>query len=76
MKMLGKEEILETMHKMMDDFCPWDCPENTDHIERMAYWLDGVHAMTVALLERNEEEEAERAARVAQYMAEKKEAQQ
>lgn len=71
--MLGKEEILETMHKMMDDFNPWDCPEDTDHIERMAYWLDGVHAMTVALLERNEEEEAERAARVAQYMAEKKE---
>lgn len=70
---LGKEEVLETMHKLMDDFCPWDSPEDTDHIERMAYWIDGIHAMTVALLERMDEEKRKSDERTAAYLAAQKE---
>jgi len=71
---LGKMEILETMHKVMGDICPWDFTRDEDraqHYERMVFYTDGIHAMTQALLERIDEEEARRQKELEEYRAKK-----
>lgn len=69
---MDKTMVLETMHKVMGDICPWDFTRDEDraqHYERIAFYVDGIHALTRALLERIDEEEARRQRELDEYMA-------
>ena len=72
--MIDKTAVLETMHKVMGEICPWDFTRDDDraqHYERIAFYADGIHAMTQALLERIDEEEARRQRELEEYLAKK-----
>ena len=72
--MIDKTAVLETMHRVMGDICPWEYTLNEDRAqqyERIAFYTDGIHAMTQALLERIDEEEARRQRELDEYLAKK-----